>query len=208
MIEGVRLIQWNVPDLELATRWYSRVLDTEPWLRDNNCTTFQSCGIWLELRLGQFRLGSTQAETSERTEGSVANAPIVFFGVEDLQSAWMRLQDMGVALRAAQPAPYPDTKAATFEDPFGRTVGLMERNDPQVVRARAQRTAEKVALRHVRHKLNEMEQDEADKRRAARTLARIAAGFGVFILGAALYSAWTSPAREPTVNARELMQKR
>lgn len=207
MIEGVRLIQWKVPDLELATRWYARVLDTEPWRRDDHCTTFQSCGIWLELRLGQLRLAASQAGPEEKAEVPPAHAPIVFFGVEDLQSAWMRLQSMGVPLRAAQPAPYPDTKAATFEDPFGRTVGLMERNDPQVLRARAQRAAEKVALRHVRHKLNEMEQDEADKQRAAKMLARIAAGLGVFILATVLYSAWSTPAREPTVNAKELMQK-
>jgi len=206
MIEGVRLVQWNVPDLELATRWYSRVLDTEPWLCDDDRTTFDSCGIWLELRRSPLRLqGAVETPAGYVT---LPSDPILYLGVEDLQSAWVRLLSEGVVLRAAEPGPYPDTKAALFEDPFGRTLGLMERNDAQVLRARQQRIAEKVALRHVRSKLDDLAQEEANKQRTLRVLGRIAVVLALIVIGITLYRVRTAAAPQPTVNVKELMQQR
>jgi hypothetical protein len=109
----------------------------------------------------------------------------VFWGVENLPDACRRVERLGITLVEAPRQRDARTWTACIADPFGNVVGLMERDDPLVRRARSQRTAEKVALRNVRQKLDDLLHEDRQQKLALKAVARVllaAFGLGLLVL--------------------------
>jgi hypothetical protein len=97
-----------------------------------------------------------------------AQTPVVYWGVDDVQSEWRRLLALqGPSGQALEPL-RDGTEEAIVYDPFGNAFGLTSRGDPNIRRARSQRSAEKIALRNVRETLDSLQQDEQSQRNTRR----------------------------------------
>ena len=168
MIEGLRAVRLLVPDLALASEWYSRALEVEPYFANNQSVVFFVDSYLLTLSPGQ---------------ACAEDATVVYWGVDDLAGEYRRLVEIGSA--EYQPLQQIDTvtKTAAVLDPFGNVFGIVERKDPAVLKARNQRVAEKVAIRNVREALDDLQRDEQRKRGTVRFVL-ILVGVGIALAGA------------------------
>ena len=153
MIEALRSVRYGVGDLTLAGKWYSQVLDMQPYQSTDSVLRYCVDGSWLEL-----------VESRTDAAGSV----LVYWGVDSLQLEVLRLRALGIQPQAPPAVLDATTRTATFVDPFGNTVGLIEMHDPDAERARAHRAAEKIALRNVREALDGLSADDHQQRNANR----------------------------------------
>jgi hypothetical protein len=124
-------------------------------------------GAWLEL-----------VEAPAQGSGNV----LVHWGVDSLTHELMRLRAAGIQPQTPPTLLEADTGTATFLDPFGNTVGLVEFHDPHLQRARSQRAAEKIALRNVRETLDGLGAEDQHQRSANRLVAIVVVA--ALVLGA------------------------
>lgn len=157
--QALSAVYYEVPDLEAAVNWYAGLFGTTPLSSTGTAAVFDMGGDELVLMLG----------------ASAVCAPhvTVYWSVENLDDAFKRVERLGI--RLVEPPRQRDamTRTACIADPFGNIVGLMERDDPVVRRARSQRTAEKVALRNVRQTLDDLLREDEQKESALRVAAKI-----------------------------------
>lgn len=156
--QALRAVCYEVPDVASAVDWYMRLFGMQP-LAVNSATVV-------------FDIGGDELVLLQGAEAAPTRAPVVYWSVESLSAACERLQRLGIPL--ADPPRQRDamTRTACVADPFGNIVGLMERDDPLVRRARSQRVAERVALRNVRGTLDDLLHEEEQQKRAARWVAK------------------------------------
>lgn len=108
---GLRTVIYKVPDLEKAKKWYADIFNTPPYFDEPFYVGFDISG---------YELGLLPAE--DRTE---TNNEIVYWGVNDIQSAYERLLDLG-----AKPFEKPENvggevMTATVKDPWGNVLGII-----------------------------------------------------------------------------------
>lgn len=159
MIEALRAVRYPVGDLAQAEHWYSQWLDVLPYPISDGVLRYGVDGSWLELAEGP----------GNPAPGGV----LAYWGVDSLDQELQRLQALGI--HAQTPPVLTDTNApptATFVDPFGNVVGLVEVHDPHAQRAREHRAAEKIALRKVRAVLDKLG-DEQDQQRLFNRLVLV-----------------------------------
>lgn len=154
MIESPRALRICVPDLATATRWYAQAFDLEPTEAHAHGVTFHVQGFTVQLVPGASGLP----------------APIVYWGVDDVASERQRLLALRDSADQALATLHGSSEDAVVYDPFGNAFGLTSRGDPDIRRARNQRSAEKIALRHVRETLDGLQQDEQSQRKTRRVL--------------------------------------
>lgn len=152
MIEGPRALRISVPDLALATQWYTLAFDMEPSEVHADGVTFHVQGFTVLLVTGT----------------PSPNTPVVYWGVDDVASEWRRLLALQTASGQALEPLRDGTEEAIVYDPFGNAFGLTSVGDPNIRRARSQRSAEKIALRNVRETLDSLQQDEQAQRHTRR----------------------------------------
>lgn len=157
MIEGLRGIRLPVPDLEAAASWYAVLLDAQPF-GGPGARVFCVAGGTLELVATPPPRAAIAMDAQPATAALVdlPQGPIAFWGVDHLGSELGRLADGGIRPLKPPGLVEPATQMACFADPFGNVVALVERDEPGVRKARSQRVAERVALRNVRGKVDEM----------------------------------------------------
>jgi predicted enzyme related to lactoylglutathione lyase len=153
MIEGLRSVRYTVGSLALAEQWYSQLLDVRPYQSTDSVLRYCVDGSWLEL---------------VETRTDAASSVLVYWGVDSLQLELLRLQELGIQPQTPPAVLDATARTATFLDPFGNTVGLIEMHDPGAERARAHRAAEKIALRNVREALDGLSAEERQQRAANR----------------------------------------
>lgn len=163
MIEALRSVRYTVGDLAVAERWYSQWLDVQPYPAAGGVLRYGLGDSWLELVEGHSSaLGNVQA----------------CWRVDSLELELQRLHALGISPQS-QPA-LPGTESpssATFVDPFGNVVRLIEVHDPHAQRARDHRAAEKIALRRVRETLDSLGEQDRQQRLANRlVLALVVVG--------------------------------
>lgn len=151
MIEGLRSVRYTVQNLALAEHWYSQLLDVQPYKSSSSVLRYCVDGSWLEL-----------VETRTEATGSL----LVYWGVDSLQRELRRLDAAGMRPQTLPATLDATTRTATFLDPFGNTVGLIEMRDPDAERSRAHRAAEKIALRNVREALDGLSAEDRQQRNA------------------------------------------
>lgn len=169
--QALRAVRYEVADIAQAADWYARLFGTQPLAATPSSAVFD--------------LGGDELVLVQSGESAPARGLVVYWSVEDLTAACERLQRLGFPL--ADPPRQRDamTRTACVADPFGNIVGLMERDDPLVRRARSQRTAERVALRNVRGTLDDLLHEEEKQKHAARWVAKaliVVLAVGVLIL--------------------------
>lgn len=173
MIEALRSVRFAVANLAVAERWYSQWLDALPQAEGNGILRYAVYGSWLEL----------VEDATQQPHGTV----LACWGVDSLSLELERLQALHITpqtLPALADANSPPT--ATFADPFGNLVGLLEVHDPHAQRARAHRAAEKIALRNVRAALDDLGAEDHQQRSANR-LVLVLVLAGLLVGGFALY---------------------
>lgn len=166
MIEALRAVRYTVGNLDQAERWYSQWLDVQPHPVTAGVLRYGVDGSWLELVEGPTVVdGRVQA----------------FWGVDSLGLELERLQALG--LHPQTPSALPPAlldangpPTATFADPFGNLLGLVEVHDPHAQRARDHRAAEKIALRKVRDALDDLGAQDRQQRAANRLVLGLVVG--------------------------------
>lgn len=163
MIEALRSVRYGVGDLAQAGQWYSQLFDVQPYQSSGSVLRYCVDGSWLEL-----------VETPTVAPSNM----LVYWGVDSLQHELLRLHAVGIQPQTPPAMPDATTRTATFLDPFGNAVGLVEIHDPNVQRARSHRAAEKIALRNVRETLDGLSAEDKQQRSANRlVLALVVVGF-------------------------------
>ena len=193
MIEGLRGLRVPVSNLQQARAWYAALLDAEPFGDEHGTCLFTVAGGTLELVGAEPSHAAIAMGAGDFVvaSGKPASQPAAFWGVDHLGSELARLADAG--LRPIEPPRMtgPGVQMAFFSDPSGNVVGLVERDDPGVRRARSQRVAEKVALRNVRSKVDELVEEQRALERFESLVTRIGVVvvLALLVLGFAWYVA-------------------
>ncbi|MBC7917639.1 MAG: VOC family protein [Rhodoferax sp.] len=164
MIESPRALRISVPDLLLATEWYTQAFDMKPSEARAEGVTFHVQGFTVLLVLGT---------PSPQT-------PVVYWGVDDVASEWRRLLALQTSGGQALEPLRDGTEEAIVYDPFGNAFGLTSLGDPDIRRARNQRSAEKIALRNVRETLDDLQKDELSQRSTRRVF--LLAGIAIAVV--------------------------
>jgi hypothetical protein len=163
MIEALRSVRYTVGDLAVAKRWYSQWLDVQPYPAADGVLRYGLGDSWLELVEGHnLAPGSVQA----------------CWRVDSLELELQRLHALDISPQTPPALPGTESpSSATFVDPFGNVVGLVEAHDPHAQRARDHRAAEKIALRRVRETLDSLGEQDRQQRLANRlVLALVVVG--------------------------------
>lgn len=173
MIESPRALRIAVPDLALAARWYTQAFDLEPTEMHAEGVTFHVQGFTVLLVTGA---------PSPQT-------PVVYWGVDDVESERRRLLALQVSGTQTLEPLQSSREEAIVYDPFGNAFGLTSIGDPDIRRARNQRSAEKIALRNVRETLDGLQQDEQSQRQTRRIFLLAGTVIAAVLLLAVLFSA-------------------
>ncbi len=113
MIQGLRTVIYQVPDLEQAKSWYSRVLGIEPYFAQP---------FYVGFEVGGFELGLDPDMSGAGPAGGV----MAYWGVPDAAAELARLLELGAR-------PFKDLadvgegiRVAAVKDPFGNPFGIIE----------------------------------------------------------------------------------
>ncbi len=109
------LLSWvPVRDLELAKQFYGETLGLAKW--------FETPG-WAEYRHAPYAAGIGLSLGDEKSKGIGAT---IVLGVDDLEHALRKLEPVGVAVEGPVDAVPGVARIATFRDPFGNRLQLVE----------------------------------------------------------------------------------
>ncbi len=173
MIEALRSVHYTVGDLAQAERWYSQWLDVLPYPVAGGVLRYDVDGSWLDL----------VEDPGHQAHGCVQ----AWWGVDSLGQELDRLRALGISPQippALLDANNPPT--ASFLDPFGNVVGLIEVHDPHAQRARDHRAAEKIALRKVRETLDNLDKEEDQQRLFNRFVLALVVAVSLLVGGLTL----------------------
>ncbi|MGD9597257.1 MAG: VOC family protein [Steroidobacteraceae bacterium] len=118
---GLRTVVYHTPDLAAAKRWYSRVLEREPYFDQP---------FYVGYEVGGFELGLVP-DAAPGPGGSVA-----YWGVPDAAAELERLEALGATVREPVQDVGEGIKVATVADPFGNSFGVIENPHFQVAKVR------------------------------------------------------------------------
>lgn len=179
MIEALRSVRYAVGDLAQAERWYSQWLDVQPYPVTDGVLRYGVDGSWLELVEGP----------AHPVHGSM----LAYWGVDSLDQELQRLEALGIHPQTPPALPGANSPAtATFVDPFGNVLGLVEVHDPHAQRAREHRAAEKIALRKVRETLDKLDEEEDQQRLFNRFVLALVVVVGLLVGGLAVVKTLSS----------------
>ena len=111
MIQGLRTVIYPTTDLAAAKRWYSRVLEREPYFDQP---------FYVGFEVGGFELGLIP-DGEPGPQGAVA-----YWGVPDAAAEVGRLIALGATVREQLHDVGEGIKVASVADPFGNTFGIIE----------------------------------------------------------------------------------
>ncbi|GAB2842691.1 VOC family protein [Actinocorallia aurea] len=120
MLRGLTTVSFYADDVAAAAAWYTAFLDTDPYFR----RPAEGPAAYVEFRIGdhQHELGIIDARFApHRGEGGA----IVYWHVDDVESAVDRLLDLGATLHEKPTERGPGFTTAAVRDPFGNLLGVM-----------------------------------------------------------------------------------
>lgn len=114
MLLGLRTATYHVDDIEKGKLWYSAVLGIEPYFDQP---------FYVGFNVGGYELGlqPDEATTGERADGAVA-----YWGVENADTAFKKLIELGATVHEAVQEVGEGIRVATVQDPFGNVFGIIE----------------------------------------------------------------------------------
>lgn len=121
MILGLRTAIYPVPDLAAAKRWYTEMLGHPPYFDEP---------FFVGFSVGGFELGLLP----DALPGITGPQPL--WGVENIESAFARLLELGATALEPVTEAGEGIKVAAVRDPFGNRFGIIENPmfDPKSVR--------------------------------------------------------------------------
>lgn len=119
MLRGLTTVTFFTDDLDAARAWYSRVFGIEPY--------FIREGAYLEWRIGdqQHEFGLLNSRFAPHEHAGTATGAIVYWAVEDAESAYQWLLSLGATGHGEPTERGPGYVTASVLDPFGNILGVM-----------------------------------------------------------------------------------
>jgi predicted enzyme related to lactoylglutathione lyase len=117
-LRGFATISLWAEDLEAAKRWYTALLDVEPY--------FQRPG-YCEFRIGDYQheIGLIDGKYAPGGRSEVPGGAIAYWHVDDVEAAHARLLSLGAAEYEPVTERGPGFVTASVIDPFGNILGVM-----------------------------------------------------------------------------------
>ena len=111
---GLRTVGYIVGELQTARDWYTEVLGFSPYFDEP---------FYVGFNVGGYELGLMPADEVNKPGGG---GVLALWGVENAQAAFDWLQLKGATAREAIQDVGGGIKVATFFDPFGNILGIIE----------------------------------------------------------------------------------
>jgi methyltransferase (TIGR00027 family) len=131
MLNSVKGVRYPVADLPKARAWYEAMLGTKPFFDSPFVVIFV---------IGDSTLSLVSSEASPPAREP---SPVVYWGVDDVDSARARLLSAGATARGEIVTTALKSRAATVADPFGNLLGIA--GPPAAARSVAQQPSESAA---------------------------------------------------------------
>lgn len=109
-ILGLRTVGYKVPDLNAAKKWYTEAFETEPYFDEPFYVGFNIAGYELGLMPDEAVSGDNV---------------ITYWGVENIESEYYRMLDLGATEHEAPHGVGGDIAVASVKDPWGNIIGLI-----------------------------------------------------------------------------------
>jgi predicted enzyme related to lactoylglutathione lyase len=114
MFLGLRTAAYQVKDLAKAKAWYTSVLDMQPYFDQP---------FYVGFKVGGFELGLV---SDPKAASARQPAGIAYWGVEDAQSAYKRLIELGATDQESVHDVGDGIFIGAVHDPFGNTLGVIQ----------------------------------------------------------------------------------
>ncbi|HOV78856.1 MAG TPA: class I SAM-dependent methyltransferase [Bacillota bacterium] len=112
MFANLDRVTYQVPDIEKARDWYSRILNKEPVIDSPFITVF---------KISDFLLILVPEPDSSPGGGQ---PPVAYWGVDDIHTAYQRLLEFGAAAHTEISINVFNSRVAKVVDPFGNIIGI------------------------------------------------------------------------------------
>ncbi|WP_221583577.1 VOC family protein [Microbacterium sp. G2-8] len=121
MLRGLTTVTFTADDLGEARRWYSELLDIEPYFEKE----VQGQVAYVEFRIGDFshELGFIDRRFAPDLQGT--GGSLTYWAVDDLPATYERLLEMGATPHQEPREQGPGFVTASVVDPFGNVLGVM-----------------------------------------------------------------------------------
>ena len=113
-ILGLRTVIYANTELEKAKEWYADVLGFSPYFDEP---------FYVGFNVGGYELGIMPADEVNQPGGG---GVLAYWGVENADAAFKRLKSKGATEREPVTEVGSGIKVATFFDPFGNVLGIIE----------------------------------------------------------------------------------
>lgn len=120
MLRGFTTITYFAEDLEAAKAWYTELLCIEPY--------FEVPGGYAEFRVGDYlhELGIAQGDWAPHDMSDAPGGAVMYWHVDDLDASVERLRALGAEEYEPKTQRGEGYVTASFVDPFGNVLGVME----------------------------------------------------------------------------------
>ena len=113
MFLGLRTTIYKVSDLEKAKKWYSNVLEVQPYFDEP---------FYVGYNVGGFELGLDP----DVEDVSTGNNVVVYWGVKNIKEKFEELLQKGAKVHSEPQNVGGDIIVASIFDPFGNIFGIIE----------------------------------------------------------------------------------
>lgn len=110
---GLRTVAYQVPDIEEAKKWYTKIFETKPYFDQP---------FYVGFNIGGYELGLIPEET---TEISCNGKVLVYWGVAEIETSFNRMIQLGAKEHEAPHNVGGAIVVASVKDPWGNLIGLI-----------------------------------------------------------------------------------
>jgi predicted enzyme related to lactoylglutathione lyase len=123
MLRGLTTVTFFADDLTAARDWYTELLGIEPYF----VREVDGRPAYIEFRLGdhQAELGFIDSRFAPPGRTEAPGNTMTYWAVDDVEAAFVRLQDLGATALDAPREHGPGFVTAAVVDPFGNVLGVM-----------------------------------------------------------------------------------
>ena len=113
MLKKLRTVVYHVADIAAAKEWYIQVTGIQPYFDEP---------FYVGYNIGGYELGLQPEENPIQDK---AESVVAYWGVENINSEYKRLLDLGALEYQSPQNVGGDIIVATLKDPWGNIIGLI-----------------------------------------------------------------------------------
>lgn len=110
---GLRTTIYKVAEIQEATLWYTKAFEKEPYFNEP---------FYVGFNIGGYELG---LQPEEKGNDHKSDNVVAYWGVENIESAYDRLVNLGAAENEKPQNVGGEIVTASVKDPFGNIIGLI-----------------------------------------------------------------------------------